>query len=107
MQELLAVKLQHLWFGPGFKIAPAVTLGNLALLVGFLRHFQKEQESQFGDVFVVVDAVVLEDVADIPEFLDDVLGMRHDGFSSNGRVFGHTVSAHSPPGRGHDFCRSG
>ncbi len=36
-------------------------------------HFDEQQQHQFGDVVRVVDAVVAKNVAEVPEFLDDVV----------------------------------
>ena len=41
---------------------------------GFLGHLEEQQIGQLGDVLMVGDAVVLEDVAQVPEFADDVVG---------------------------------
>jgi hypothetical protein len=38
----------------------------------FVLHLDEEQQHQLGDVVAVVDAVVAQDVAEVPEFLDDV-----------------------------------
>jgi hypothetical protein len=51
----------------------------MALLVfgaGFLGHLEEQQVGQFGDVLVIGDAVVFEEVAEVPEFADDVVGGR-------------------------------
>ena len=39
-----------------------------------VRHLEEQQEHQLGDVLAVGDAVVAQDVAEVPEFLDDVVG---------------------------------
>ena len=38
-----------------------------------MNHLDKQQQHQFGDVVRVVDAVVPQNVAEVPEFLDDVV----------------------------------
>ena len=61
----------------GLQGVPAVFGRNLVFLDRFLRHFQKQQVGQFGDVLVVGYAVVAQVVAQVPELLDDVVGTSH------------------------------
>ena len=61
------------------ELAPAGVVGQLVLVQhaafgAFVLHFDEEQQHQLGDVVAVVDAVVAQHVAQVPEFLDDVLG---------------------------------
>ena len=58
----------------GFKIVPAMASGNLLLGAGLLGHFEEQQIGQLGNVLVVGDSVILEDVTEVPEFGDDVVG---------------------------------
>ena len=51
-----------------------MALRELVLRAGLLRHLEEEQVGQLGDVLVVGDAVVPEDVAEVPELGDDVGG---------------------------------
>ena len=39
----------------------------------FVFHFNEQQQHQLGDIVAVVDAVVTQDVAEVPEFLNDVV----------------------------------
>ncbi len=57
-----------------FEVSPAVAFGDLVLGAGFLCHLEEQDVGELGDVLVIGDAVVLEDVAEVPEFLDDVVG---------------------------------
>jgi hypothetical protein len=63
-------------FAPG-EDAPAVVRGQSLFLAGFVQHFDEQQVGQFGVVLVVGDAVVAQDVAQAPEFGDDVGGGGH------------------------------
>jgi hypothetical protein len=36
-------------------------------------HLDEQKQHQLGDIIAVVDAVVAEYVAEVPEFLDDVV----------------------------------
>jgi hypothetical protein len=56
------------------QVRPAVALRDLVLGAGFLRHLEEEDVGQLRDVLMVGDPVVLEDVAEVPELLDDVVG---------------------------------
>ena len=68
------VELQPLRGGLGLQIGPAVAFGDLLLRAGLLRHLQEEEVGELGDALVVGHAVVLEDVAEVPELGDDVVG---------------------------------
>ena len=68
------VELQPIGRGPDFQIIPAVAFRELVLGAGLLGHLEEQQVGQLGDVLVVGDAVVLEDVAEVPELGDDVGG---------------------------------
>ncbi|MNR36545.1 hypothetical protein D3C85_1544750 [compost metagenome] len=68
---------------PGFtgQVRPARPRGQLvgeAVVVLYLLvfHLDEQQQDQFGDVVAVVDAVVAQHVAEVPELLDDV-GVGH------------------------------
>src|SRR6266699_4552457 len=57
---------------------PVIVSGNArGLVVGrlgaFMRHFEEEQVGELLDVVTIRHAVVAQDVAVVPEFLDDVL----------------------------------
>jgi len=60
--------------GLALDVVPSVAPGDLVLGACLLRHFEEEQVGQFGDVLVVGDPVVFEDVAEVPKLLDDVVG---------------------------------
>ena len=40
----------------------------------FLGHLEKQDVGEFGDVLMIGNPVVLEDVAEVPELGDDVVG---------------------------------
>lgn len=64
--------LTHL--GAGFQVGLAMVCRELIFAVGFPGHHEKQKIGQLGDVLVVSDAIILEDVAQIPELGDDVGG---------------------------------
>ncbi len=68
------VELKAVRCALGFQISPAIASGDLLLSAGLLRHLQEEEVGEFGDVLVIGHAVVLEDVAEVPELGDDVVG---------------------------------
>ncbi len=68
------VVLQPVESGAGFEIIPAVVVGELIFRAGLLGHLQEEQIGQLGHILVVGDAIVLQDVAEVPELLDYVVG---------------------------------
>jgi hypothetical protein len=39
-----------------------------------IRHLEEQEIGQLGDVLVIGDPLVLEDVAEVPQFGDDVVG---------------------------------
>jgi hypothetical protein len=39
----------------------------------FVHHLDEQQQHQLGDVIAVIDAVVAQDVAQVPQFLNDVV----------------------------------
>ncbi len=57
----------------GSQAVPAVGFGNLFFRTCFLRHFQKKDIRQLGYILVVGDAIITEDIAQIPEFRYDFL----------------------------------
>lgn len=60
------VEFQPVGRGLRFQIAPALAIGQLILDAGFLGHFEEQEIGQFGHVLVIGDAVILEDVAQVP-----------------------------------------
>ncbi len=74
MHQHHLVEIQTVGRGHGLQIVPAITLRQLVLRAGFLRHLQKQQISQLGDVLVIGDAVVAQQVAQVPELGNDVGG---------------------------------
>ena len=68
------VRLQALRGGAGLQVRPAVAGGDLVLGAGLRGHLEEQQVGQLGDVLVVGDPVVLEDVTEVPELGDDVVG---------------------------------
>ena len=57
-----------------FEVFPAVASRDVIFGAGFLGHLEKEHVRQLGDVLVVGDPVVFQDVAEVPELADDVVG---------------------------------
>ena len=72
VEELFVVVLEVEAFAV-FEGVPAVGGGDGVLGVGFLRHLEEEDVGELGDVLVVGDAVVPEDVAEVPELGYDFL----------------------------------
>jgi hypothetical protein len=69
IKQVVAVPLQ--------QAGPTVPVGNLARLVvrrlrTLIGHLEKQQIRQLLDVVAITHPVVTEDVAVIPEFLDDL-----------------------------------
>ena len=77
-----AVEGQLLGAVSSLQVGPAPALGDRCLGVRLLGHLQEQQVGQFRDVLVVRDAVVAEDVAQVPELGDDVVGGVHAFTSS-------------------------
>ncbi len=69
LEELDAVLLR--------ERVPPVALGDLLLGPRLFRHLEKEEVRELGDVLQIRDPVVPQDVAQIPELLDDVLRAWH------------------------------
>ena len=74
VDERELVGFQPVGRGPGFQVVPAVAGGDCVLGAGFLGHLEEQQVRQLGDVLVIGDSVVLEDVAEVPEPGNDVGG---------------------------------
>ena len=68
------VGLQPVGRGVGFQVIPAVPGGELVFGAGLLGHLEEQQVGQLGDVLVIGDSVILQDVAEVPELGDDVVG---------------------------------
>ena len=85
LQQKFAVKL--VLFDPVFcrQVIPPVALGDFAFRPGFLGHLQEEDVGQLRDVLVIGDAVVPQDVTEIPEFLNDFGGVHADCLSDTYR----------------------
>ena len=58
----------------GGQIVPAVGFWYLALCTRFLRHFQEQDIGQLRDILVIGDAVITENIAEVPELGYDFLG---------------------------------
>ncbi len=76
VEQHLLILVEQDEAGFAFEVGPAAACGQRVLLndarFGLLvHHLGEEQEHEFRDVVAVVDAVVAEDVAEVPEFLDD------------------------------------
>ena len=78
LEQGLAVVVQQVQAALVAQLGPAGILGSLcaedAALGVLVLHLDEEQQHQLGDVVAVVDAVVAQHVAEVPELLDDVLG---------------------------------
>jgi hypothetical protein len=72
---------------PDLRGIQPITGRQFAFLPGFLHHFQEQQVAEFIDVFLVRDAVVSQDMAQVPEFRDDVGGV-HGVTTSRSRFQG-------------------
>lgn len=85
VNQRLAVEIQPLGGGFGLQVIPAIPGWQLFLRPGLFRHLQKEQVGQFGDVLVIRDAIILEYIAQIPQFGNDVMrnGLGGSGQSQN------------------------
>jgi hypothetical protein len=64
--------------GLAVKVGPATPLRQRVLVQGaeilvLVHHFQKQQQHQLGDVIAVVDAVVAQYIAEVPEFLNNIV----------------------------------
>src|SRR5690606_16151899 len=70
---------------------PVIALGHdpieteLTLLLG---HFQEQQIGELLQVVAVRQAVIAEDVAVVPQLVDDHLGVAHDAFAFRVRLVG-------------------
>jgi len=80
MDEQHSIEIQLFDAVFGFQIGPAIAFRQVAFLIGFFHHLQKQQEAEFVDIFLLGDAVVSQDVAEVPEFGDDVVDV-HGGYS--------------------------
>ncbi len=71
--------------GQAGELFPARVLGQRMLAEDavfgiFMLHLDEQEQYQFGDVVGVIDAVVAQDVAQVPEFLDNIV-VAHRGVS--------------------------
>ena len=55
-------------------VVPPEALGELPLGLRLLRHLEEEEIRQLGDVLVVGDAIVPEDMTQVPQLLNDLAG---------------------------------
>ena len=79
LEQRFLVVVQQVQAGLAAQLLPACVFGQQrcgddAGLHILMLHLDKEQQHQLGDVVAVVDAVVTQHVAKVPEFLDDVRG---------------------------------
>ncbi|MND55561.1 hypothetical protein D3C80_466490 [compost metagenome] len=78
IHQHLAIVVEQVEAGAAGKLWPAAMLGqgvggqNARLFV-LVHHLDKEQQHQLGDIVGVVDAVVTQDVAQVPQFLNDIV----------------------------------
>src|SRR6266540_6995336 len=74
VDERELVGFQSVGRGPGFQVVPAVAGGDRVLGTGFLGHLEEQQVRQLGNVLMIGDSVILENVAKVPEPGNDVGG---------------------------------
>ena len=67
--ELVAIQLQQRWPIETLGMGDGLLNGGLRLLI---RHFQEQQKRQLLDVIAVGQAVIPQDVAVVPELLDEL-----------------------------------
>ncbi len=78
--QLVAFQLQ--------QSIPAVAFGNRRRLIErrlrlFIGHLQKQQKRQLLDVIAVRQPVITQDVAVVPEFLNESVWVGHDFFTAD------------------------
>ena len=107
--RLLAQRVQHV---PVMRLQlvavlrqqarPVVALGHARRLAAqlrlLLRHLQEQQERQLLDVIAVRQPVVPQDVAVVPELLDELLGSGHKYWISSSGSASDNTHASMPPG---------
>ena len=73
----------------GGELVPAVGGGNLTFRAGLLCHLQKQNVSKLGYILVIGDAVIPQNIAEVPELGYDFLccHVRFPPFSSCNRYF--------------------
>src|SRR5262245_62274353 len=59
------------------QIVPAIASGELLLSPCFFGHLEEQQKRQLSDVLVIRNAIVAQDMAEIPKPGNDVLGGGH------------------------------
>ena len=59
------------------QIVPAIASRELLLGPRFLGHLEEQQKRQLGDVLVIRDAIVAQDMAEVPKPGNDVLSGGH------------------------------
>ena len=57
----------------GGQRVPPAGFGNSRFRAGFLGHFQEENIGQLGHILMIGDAVIPQDIAEVPEFGDNFL----------------------------------
>jgi hypothetical protein len=77
MQQKLSIESKLLCPLLCFKVILAVSFGELVLGAGLLGHLEEEQEGQFGYILVIGDAVIPEDVAEVPQSLNNIPRIGH------------------------------
>jgi hypothetical protein len=82
-QQEFSVKLVQLDPLLRYQIGPAISFRDFVFGPCFLSHLQKKDVSKFSHVLVIGDAVVTEDIAQVPKFLND-FGGGHAVFLSSG-----------------------
>jgi hypothetical protein len=93
MDQRELVGFQPFRRGLRFEVIPVVSLRNLVFGPGFLGHLEEQQIGQLGDVLVIGDPVVLEDVAEVPELRDDAVGDGARGLHTLSFRLGHRSPA--------------
>jgi FtsH-binding integral membrane protein len=57
------------------QIVPAIACRYLFLGPGLLGHFEKEDIGQLGNILMIGNAVVPQDITETPKFLNNFLGV--------------------------------
>ncbi len=71
VEEFVTIFLQETWPTISVGYATGLRIGRLRPLIG---HLEEQQIRQLLDVVAIAHPIVTQDVAVVPEFLDDLVG---------------------------------